>query len=88
LRILGFMESGLILNTCHSVSSTIRCGDVCRVAQTDVCLFDGLASMFLQDNSIQQCVSLIRLPRIRETAAQITSPLDAMTIACIIVIGT
>ncbi|KAG1801548.1 uncharacterized protein HD556DRAFT_1338251 [Suillus plorans] len=68
LRILGFMESDLILNTCHSVSFTI-CGDVCRVAQTD-------------------CVSLIRLPRIRETAAQITFPLHAMTIPCITVIGT
>ncbi|KAG1881739.1 hypothetical protein C8R48DRAFT_682060 [Suillus tomentosus] len=54
LRILGFLESGLILNTCHSVSFTI-CGDVCRVAQTDVCLLNirwSCFNVFARQNSI------------------------------------
>lgn len=45
-------------------------------------------NVFARQNCISQCVSPIRLPRIRETAAQITFPLDAMTIPCITVIGT
>ncbi|KAG2354161.1 hypothetical protein BDR07DRAFT_1430313 [Suillus spraguei] len=78
LQILGFVERCLILTARHNNPLRI-CGDNQRVAETDVCLLDprSMILLVLQEDKI-----------VFKTDPQITSPLDAMTIPCITMVGT
>ena len=46
LHIVGFEERGCVLRTCHIIPLSI-CGDINKVAQTDVCLLDRRSTIFL-----------------------------------------
>ncbi|KAG2110316.1 uncharacterized protein F5147DRAFT_797075 [Suillus discolor] len=99
LHILGFSKR-LWLGTHHSIPLSI-CGDVCQVAQTDVCLRD-LQSTVLLVLRVDKSAFNACQPEPEVIAGAIAayqnnnqrrllralSPLDAMTIPCITMVGT
>lgn len=100
LHIVGFEERGYVLRTHHIIPLSI-CGDIDKVAQTDVCLLDRRSTIFLilQENRTVFNTSDPEPPVIAEAIAAYQqnnlkrarmglSTLDTMTVPCITMIGT
>jgi hypothetical protein len=100
LRVLGFVERGLLLTTRFSIPLTI-CGDDHRTAQTDVCLFSrqSMVLLVLQEDKtisntsnpepqvIAEAIAAFQYNNERRQIGGLPT-LDAMTIPCITMIGT
>jgi hypothetical protein len=100
LRTLGFEERGLALRTRHIIPFSI-CGDITKVAQTDVCLLDRRSMILLvlqedktifnrSDPEAQVIAEAIAAYQYNNRKRQQMGmhPLDAMTIPCITMVGT
>jgi hypothetical protein len=100
LRTLGFEERGLALRTRHIIPLSI-CGDISKVAQTDVCLLDRRSVVLLvlqkdkmifnpSDPEAQVIAEAIAAYQYNDQKRQRMGlhPLDTMTIPCITMIGT
>jgi len=100
LRIVGFEERGLILRTRHTIPLSI-CGDISKVAQTDVCLLDRRSTILLilqEDKTIfnpsdpepqvvAEAIAAYQYNNQKRQRMDLPA-LSTMTVPCITMIGT
>jgi len=100
LRIVGFEERGYVLRTRHVIPLSI-CGDINKVAQTNICLLDRRSTILLvlqedktvfntsdpEPQVIAEAIAAYQHNN-QKRARMGLSTLDTMTVPCITMIGT